>query len=79
MLYISGALISGSTALKVISGKNFKPSDLDLVVSPLGEVMVDIFLQTKGYSLVMHLNTEADSYLMSGLPGLCLHRYVCGQ
>jgi hypothetical protein len=50
MLYNSGALISGSAALKLVSGKDFVPSDIDIVVSSLGKDAIDNFLQLKGYT-----------------------------
>lgn len=79
MLYDSGALLSGSAALKVLSGKCFDPSDIDLVVSALGEDAVEDFLLTKGYTLIHAWTTNADDYYVSGLPGLSIRRYSCGH
>ena len=49
MLYQSGALISGSAALKVVSGKLFQPSDVDFVVTAARAHVVFAFLISKGY------------------------------
>jgi hypothetical protein len=79
MLYDSSTLIAGSTVLKVVSGKDFVPSDIDIVVSPLGEDAVEDFLVTRGYKLVSSWVAGIDDYYMSSLPGLRICRYVCGQ
>jgi len=49
MLYRSGALISGSAALKLVSGKLFRPSDIDFVVTAAHANIVFAFLISKGY------------------------------
>jgi hypothetical protein len=79
MLYDSGALIAGSAALKVVSGKDFVPSDIDIVVSPLGEDAVEDFLVTRGYRLVSSWVAGIGEYYTSSLPGLRIRRYACGQ
>jgi hypothetical protein len=73
MLYDSGALITGSAALKVVSGKDFVPSDIDVVVSPLGEDAVEDFLIRRGYRLVSSWVAGINDYYTSSLPGLHIH------
>ena len=59
MLYQSGALISGSAALKLVSGKLFRPSDIDFVVTAAHADIVFAFLFLKGYQP----NFRSDTYL----------------
>ena len=51
MLCRSGALISGSAALKLISGSSFTPGDIDFVVASAQSDVVHRFLVDKGYQL----------------------------
>jgi hypothetical protein len=78
MLYDSGALISGLAALKLVSGKDFVPSDIDIVVSSLGEDAIDNFLQLKGYTRDDSFALgDADDYLSNFASGglhVCQYR-----
>jgi hypothetical protein len=79
MLYNSGAMVSGSAALKVVSGKNFVPSDTDIVVSALGADAVEDFLLMKGYMHVKSWISIDDDYATSSLLGLCVRHFMCGH
>ena len=77
MLYQSGALISGSAALKLISGSSFTPGDIDFVVASAQSDVVHRFLVDKGYQLDASFGTSYANrgYDTSGIQGFVLRRY----
>ena len=59
MLYESGALISGSAALKVLSGKPFPPHDIDFVVADSRVHILKHYLESRGFKQDRSFNNSA--------------------
>lgn len=77
MLYQSGALISGSAALKLISGSSSTPGDIDFVMASAHSDDVHHFLNDKGYELDASFGASYvdRTYGTSGIQGFLLRRY----
>jgi hypothetical protein len=67
MFYNSRAVLSGSAALKLISGKNFHPSDIDFIVPATRAPILFSYLLTKGFQLDLSFGASSPAYSTSFL------------
>lgn len=77
-MYNSGALISGAAALKIISGKDFEPSDIDFVVSSTCADILHFYLLGRRYLLSMSFTAgqSDEGYASILVPGTVVRRYA---
>ena len=75
MLYETGALISGSAALKLVSGKAFHPNDIDFVVADSSVHIVKRYLESKGFEQD-HSFDYSPNYTCDTGPGFHVERFV---
>ena len=81
MLYDSGALISGSTVLKLISGRDFEPLDIDFVVSSTRANILHFYLLGRCYILSKSFMSSYDDEGNASnlLPGTVVRHYTYGN
>ena len=81
MLYNSGALISGSAVLKLISGRDFEPSDIDFVVSSTHANILHFYLLGRCYILSKSFMSlyDDEGNASNLLPGTVIQCYTYGN